>query len=202
PDRRVQQAIHLAFTKMTELGSARQVLLWFRQERVSLPALPHESGESTLVWKLPVYHNILSILTNPIYAGAYAFGKTESRTRIVEGRARKSEGHRKSRSEWMVLLQDHHPQYISWAQYERTQAVIAANTHMKARMPKAGRGGRGLLSGLLRCRRCGRMLHVAYSGNGGQVLRYHCWGAHINHGERQCIGFGGLRVDDAVAREV
>jgi excisionase family DNA binding protein len=202
PDRRVQQAIHLVFTKMTELGSARQVLLWFRQEGMSLPAVRHEPGEAALVWKLPVYHNILSVLTNPIYAGAYVFGKTESRTRIVDGRARKSEGHRKPRSDWMVLLQDHHPRYISWTQYERTQAVIATNTHMKSRMPKAGRGGRGLLAGLLRCRRCGRMLHVAYSGNGGQALRYHCWGAHINHGERQCIGFGGLRVDDAVAREV
>jgi DNA invertase Pin-like site-specific DNA recombinase len=202
PDRRVQQAIHLVFSKMTEVGSARQVLLWFRQQRVSLPALPHESGESHVVWKLPVYNNILSILTNPIYAGAYAFGKTESRTRIVDGRARKSEGHRKARSDWTVLLHDHHPQYISWAQYERTQAMIAANTHMKSRMPKAGRGGRGLLAGLLRCRRCGRMLHVGYSGKRGGVLRYHCWGAHINHGERQCIGFGGLRVDDAVAHEV
>ena len=203
PDRRVQQAIRMVFRKMTELGSARQVLLWYRQEKLALPALPRDSGESTVVWKLPVYHSILGILTNPMYAGAYVFGKTEARTRIVEGRARKTVGHRKPRSGWMVLLRDHHPAYISWAQYERHQAILAANSNMKSRMErKAGRGGRALLAGLLRCRRCGRMLHVAYSGIGGRVPRYHCLGAHINHGEARCISFGGLRTDEAVVNEV
>jgi len=203
PDRRVQQAIQLVFTKMTELGSARQVLLWFRQERIQLPALPRDPGQSVLVWKLPVYHTILAILTNPMYAGAYAFGKTEARTRIVDGRARKTVGHRKPRSAWTVLLRDHHPQYLPWAQYERNQEILAANTNMKSRMErKAARGGRALLAGLLRCRRCGRMLHVTYSGLRGGVPRYHCLGAHINHGERKCISFGGLRVDAAVADEV
>ena len=203
PDRRVQQAIGLVFTKMTELGSARQVLLWFRRERVQLPALPRDPGGTALVWKLPVYHSILAILTNPMYAGAYAFGKTEARTRVVDGRARKTVGHRKPRSTWLVLLRDHHPQYLSWEQYERNQAVIAANTNMKSRMErKAARGGRALLAGLLRCRRCGRMLHVVYSGLRGIVPRYQCLGAHINHGEGKCISFGGLRVDQAVANEV
>jgi DNA invertase Pin-like site-specific DNA recombinase len=203
PDRRVQQAIRLVFTKMTELGSARQVLLWFRREKVQLPALPRDPGGPSLVWKLPVYHSILAFLTNPMYAGAYAFGKTEARTRIVDGRARKTVGHRKPQSNWTVLLRDHHPQYLPWEQYERNQAIIAANTNMKSRMErKAARGGRALLAGLLRCRRCGRMLHVVYSGLRGGVPRYHCMGAHINHGEGRCISFGGLRVDEAVANEV
>jgi DNA invertase Pin-like site-specific DNA recombinase len=203
PDRRVQQAIHLVFRKMAELGSARQVLLWFRQEQIALPALPRDPGEPKLVWKLPVYHSILGLLTNPMYAGAYAFGKTEVRTRIIDGRARKSEGHRKPRSAWTVLLRDHHPAYISWDRYERNQAILAANTHMKSRTErKAARGGRGLLAGLLRCRRCGRMFHVVYCGHGGTVPRYYCVGAHINHGERKCISFGGLRVDRAVADTV
>ena len=74
---------------------------------------------------------------------------------------------------------------------------------MKSRMePKAGRGGRSLLAGLLRCRRCGRMLHVAYSGKTSEVPRYHCRGAHINHGAAWCISFGGLRPDQAVAAEI
>jgi len=203
PDRRVQQAIQLVFTKMTELGSARQVLLWFRRENVSLPAFPRDPGEPMMVWKLPIYHSVLAILTNPAYAGAYVFGKTEARTRVVDGRARKTVGHRKPRSAWTVLIRDHHPGYISWEQHERNQAMIAANTNMKSRMePKAGRGGRALLPGLLRCRRCGRMLHVSYGGIGAAVLRYHCKGAHINHGESWCISFGGLRVDEAVAKEL
>lgn len=202
PDRRVQQAIELVFTKMTELGSVRQGLLWFRQEKVSLPTFPREPGEPKIVWKLPVYNTVLKILTNPAYAGAYAFGKTCARVRVVDGRPHKTAGHRKPRSEWIVLIRDHHPGYISWEQYECNQMLIASNAHMKSRMePKAGRGGRALLSGMLRCRRCGRMLHVSYTGS-DNALRYHCKGAHVNHGENWCISFGGLRPDEAVGREV
>src|SRR5207247_8326699 len=108
-------------------------------------------------------------------SGAYAYGKTETRTRIVEGQAYKSEGHRKPPSQWTALIRDHHAGYISWEQYERNQAMIAANANMKSRMePKAGRGGRALLAGLLRCRRCGRMLHVEYTGRNPHQPRYHC----------------------------
>jgi DNA invertase Pin-like site-specific DNA recombinase len=202
PDRRVQNAVHLVFTKMSELGSARQVLLWFRGEKTTLPALVLDSPLD-VVWKLPVYNTIWHMLRNPMYAGAYGFGKTESRTKVVNGRARKSDGHFKALETWMVLIRDHHPGYISWEQFERNQSMLADNAHMKSRMePKAGRGGRSLLAGLLRCRRCGRMLHVAYSGTHGEVPRYHCRGAHINHGEGWCISFGGLKPDRAIAAEL
>jgi hypothetical protein len=203
PDRRVQEAVHLVFAKMAELGSARQVLLWFRTEKTKLPALVVEPPGNGVVWKLPVYNTIWHMLRNPMYAGAYAFGKTESRTRVVDGRARKSEGHSKPVDTWMVLIRDHHSGYIAWEQFERNQVMLTDNAHMKSRMePKAGRGGRSLLAGLLRCRRCGRMLHVAYSGTHGEVPRYHCRGAQINHGADWCISFGGLRPDRAIAAEI
>ncbi|HJY04901.1 MAG TPA: recombinase family protein [Bryobacteraceae bacterium] len=203
PDRRVQEAVHLVFAKMAELGSARQVLLWFRAEKTSLPALVVEAPGNGVVWKLPVYNTIWHMVRNPMYAGAYAFGKTESRTKVIDGRARKSEGHCKPVDTWMVLIRDHHCGYIAWEQFERNQVMLTDNAHMKSRMePKAGRGGRSLLAGLLRCRRCGRMLHVAYSGSHGEVPRYHCRGAHINHGADWCISFGGLRPDRAIAAEI
>lgn len=138
-----------------------------------------------------------------MYAGAYAFGKTESRTKVIDGRAPKSEGHFKPRDTWMVLIPNHHPSYNSWEQFERNQAMLSQNAHMKSRMePRAGRGGRSLLAGLLRCRRCGRMLHVAYSGSHSEVPRYHCRGAKINHGTDWCISFGGLEPDRAIAAEI
>ena len=200
PDQRVQQAIELVFRKMTELGSVRQVLRWFREENVLLPAFPHEVGERKMIWKLPGYASLHSMLTNPIYAGAYCYGKTETRTKIVEGRTRKSAGHRKPQSEWKVMIKDHHSAYLSWAEYERNQAMIAANAHMRSGAePKAGRGGRALLSGLLRCRRCGRMIHVFYPGT---VVRYVCNAGRAQYGESTCISFGGLRVDAAVSNEV
>lgn len=202
PDRRVQQAVHLVFAKITELASVRQVLLWFRREKICLPSMVEGPGYK-VTWKLPVYNTIWHMLRNAVYAGAYVFGKTESRTRVVEGRARKSAGHYKPPESWTVLIHDHHPGYISWEQYERNQAMIAANSKMQSRMlRKAGRGGRALLSGMLRCRRCGRMLQVVYSGTHGTVPRYQCRGAQINHGEDWCISFGGLRVDEALAHQV
>jgi DNA invertase Pin-like site-specific DNA recombinase len=203
PDQRVQQAIQSVFSKMTELGSVRQVLLWFRRERIELPMRIFDGPGGRTVWNLPIYNTALKLLTNPIYAGAYAFGKTNARTSVVNGRARKTAGHKKPRTEWTTLLQSHHPGYISWEQYERNEAIIGANAPMKSRMePKAGRGGKALLAGMLRCRRCGRMMHVSYGGIGSAVLRYHCRGAHLNHGEDWCISFGGLRTDQAVADEV
>lgn len=200
PDRRVQEAVRLVFSKFDELGSARQVLLWFRRAKVLLPSATYGDVERSPTWKLPIYRTIHTILTKPMYAGAYAFGRTEERTRVIDGKARKTRGHVKSRDRWTVLIRDHHPGYISWEKYERNQVTIAENAHMKKRMErKAGRGGRALLAGLLRCRRCGRMLHVAYGGIGGRVPRYHCRGANINHGEAMCISFGGLRPDQAIA---
>jgi excisionase family DNA binding protein len=204
PDRRIQEAIRLVFAKVAELGSARQVLLWFRAEKTVLPALDLNSpGQTGVVWKLPAYNTIWHMIRNPMYAGAYAFGKTGTRTKVIDGRPRKSDGHCKPVDSWMVLIRDHHSGYIAWEQFERNQVMLTDNAHMKSRMePKAGRGGRSLLAGLLRCRRCGRMLHVAYSGSNGEVPRYHCRGAHINHGGAWCISFGGLKPDRAIAGEI
>jgi DNA invertase Pin-like site-specific DNA recombinase len=102
PDPRVQQAMEMVFRKMTELGSVRQVLRWFREENILLPAFPHARGERKMIWKLPGYASLHSMLTNPIYAGTYCYGKTETRTKLVEGRSRKSVGHRKPQSGWKV----------------------------------------------------------------------------------------------------
>jgi DNA invertase Pin-like site-specific DNA recombinase len=203
-DERVQHAIELVFRKMTELGSAYQVLIWMRQEKVCIPVSGgHDDESPVIVWKLPFYQNIRSILTNPVYAGAYAFGKTGTRTAVIDGHARRTSGHRKPRSEWMVLIRDHHPGYISWGEYERHQAMIAANTHgHSGAEPKSGRGGRALLSGLLRCRRCGHMLYVAYSGPKGRVIRYYCIGKGSKCGEGDCMGFGGLRIDQVISEQV
>lgn len=203
PDQRMQQAIQSVFNKMTELGSMRQVLIWFREHNVCLPTSTSDGNERGVVWKLPLYQGIQSILTNPVYAGAYAFGKTETRIRIVNGRALKRSGFRKPRSQWMILIRDHHPGYLSWEEYERNQAMIRANAHIySGAEPKAGRGGRALLSGLLRCRRCGRMLYVSYTGPRAAVIRYECRGELIDCGKGMCVSFGGLRVDAEVTREV
>ena len=202
PDRRIQKAIHLVFRRFIELGSARQTLLWFRGEKVTLPAIHYGQFGREIRWANPVYSTILKFLQNPLYAGAYVFGRRETRTQIVDGRAHKSDGHLKPMDRWTVLLREHHPGYISWQQFERNQLVLEENAHMKSGSQKAGRGGRCLLAGLLRCRRCGRMLHVGYTGSEGSAGRYFCRGAHLNHGTGRCISFGALRPDQTVATEI
>lgn len=204
PDQRVHQALGLVFEQFAIAGSVRQALLWFRQERVTLPSLTPEPGWGERVtWRLPVYNTILKILTNPCYAGAYAFGRTYTRTAVIDGRPHKTRGHRQAREHWIALLRDHHEPYIPWDVYERNQQLIAHNAQMKGLMVRgAVRRGPSLLPGLLRCGHCGRRLHVSYSGVRGYVPRYSCRGAAINHGTDRCIAFGGLRVDEAIRREV
>jgi DNA invertase Pin-like site-specific DNA recombinase len=203
PDRRVQEAIGLVFRKFAEIQSIRQVHLWLRQEGVLTPSVETDGEGRRIVWKLPVYNTVRAVLTNPIYGGAYAFGRTASRVTVENGRKRVSRGHRRDREEWDVLILDHHEGYVSWTEFERNQRLIADNANCRGLMVRgAVRRGDALLAGLLRCGHCGRRLHVSYSGTDGYCVRYTCRGAHINHGTRPCIAFGGLRVDAAVSTDV
>lgn len=204
PDLRIREAISAVFARFAQVGSVRQVLLWFRQERIELPSAVYDGGRRAVVWRLPSYNTVLHILGNPVYAGAYAFGRTETRVRIEDGRKCVVRGNRRARELWQVLIVEHHQGYIAWDTYEHNQRVIADNTNMLGGMVRgAVRRGDALLAGLLRCGHCGRKLHVAYSGHDGTVSRYHCRGAAINHGaEHTCISFGSLRVDRSVAEEV
>jgi excisionase family DNA binding protein len=203
PDRRVQEAIALVFGKFDELQTVRQVHLWMRQKRLPLPAVIYGDGGRQITWKLPVYNTLHHMLTNPVYAGAYVFGRTGSRTTIEAGRKRIVRGFRKERAAWEVLILDHHEGYIGWTDFERNQRLISDNANGKSFMSRGSvRRGQALLAGLLRCGHCGRKLHVAYSGADGDVGRYHCRGGYLNHGGDRCISFGGMRIDRAVGAEV
>jgi len=200
----IREAIALVFSKFAEFHSVRQVLLWLRQESIALPSTHYGAQGRSVVWKLPIYNTVLHILTNPVYAGAYVFGRTETRVRIEQGRKRVLRGFRRPREHWQVLITEHHEGYISWDTYEHNQRVIADNANMKGEMVRGAlRRGEALLAGLLRCGHCGRKLHVVYTGSDGNTSRYHCRGANINHGAAgKCISFGSLRIDQAVGAEV
>jgi DNA invertase Pin-like site-specific DNA recombinase len=201
PDKRVQQAIQLVFTKFAELQSARQVHIWLRDEGIELPAKSRRGEAHGVVWRLPAYNIVHNILTNPIYAGAYAFGRTTSRISVVDGRKRVRRGVQRPMDQWDVLIKDHHAAYISWDEFERNLKAIANNaTGMSSALTRgAAREGELLLPGLLRCGHCGRKLHVHY---GGKLGRYNCYGARMNHGTERCISVSGLSIDAAIAKEV
>lgn len=197
PDQRIQERIRLVFRKFLELGSIRQVLLWFLEEELQVPASdPHGSVH----WRRPRYGSFYHILTNPMYAGAYVFGRTEHGTRLEGGQPRKLT-RRRARKEWLSLIPGHHEGYISWEQFERIQTMISDNGNGFSR-PGAAKRGCSLLAGLIRCRRCGRKLTVAYTGAGRQFLRYCCRRGQLDNGEPKCLSLGGVPVDRAIAHEV
>ncbi|PNP95809.1 recombinase family protein [Sphingobium sp. SA916] len=200
PDEHVQEAIRLVFAKFRELGSARQVFLWLRTAAIKMPVMRRNVDVCKLEWKPPAYHSVVQILHNPLYAGAYAFGRVGQRTKVVDGRSRKISGYQKPQEEWSTLIPDHHPGYISWQDYEENQRLLLDNAYMKSNCSrKSGRGGRALLTGLMRCGRCGRMMRVFYGMEKGHAHRYQCRGDDAHVGAGLCIGIGGLRIDRAIA---
>jgi hypothetical protein len=190
--------------KFQELGSARQVLLWAQDQALQLPITRrNNSSVCKIEWRPAAYHTVLQILRHPVYAGAYVFGRTTQRTRIVDGRARKTTGHTKPMTGSNVLLRDHHPGYISWERYEANQKLISENAHMLPRTDrKSARGGRALLTGLVRCGRCGRTMRVLYGANSGHAHRYQCRGDGSHVVALLCIGVGGVGIDRAVAAQI
>ena len=203
PDRRVQDGISLVFRKFAELQSVRQVLLWFRQENVLVPAIVQGRGKCPIEWKAPVYHTLYHVLTNPVYAGSYAYGRRGTRVTIEGGRKRiMRDNLRRDWKDWEVLIHDHHEGYISWSEFERNQHLISDNANGKSYMGRGSiRRGEALLPGLFRCARCGRRLHIQYTGKGGNTQRYVCRGAFSAKAVDNCIGFGGMRVDRHIAQE-
>ena len=203
PDERVAEAIRMLFRKFRELGSARQVFLWMRSAGLSLPVVQRNLSACKILWQPPAYHTVIQVLQNPIYAGAYAFGRRGDRTRVVEGRARKTSGHRRDRADWNTLLRDNHEGYITWAEFEEHQRMLEENAHMQRRASrKAGRGGRALLTGLVRCGCCGRRMRVFYGMQSGHAHRYQCRGDDAHVGAGLCVGIGGVRVDRAVVAQM
>ena len=201
PDMRIQEAIRLIFAKFRECGSARQVLLAMSTEQVHFPRPSDGKRMIAFEWRPIRYCNVISVLKNPFYAGAYAYGKSEKRTELVDGHVRKSYGHGKPLEQCEVLLKDHHEGYIEWTEFDRNQALLAANAFGRAGGVKSGRGGRALLAGLLTCGRCGRRLPVVYAGKTPRPT-YRCDRPNLMLGLRRCLGFGGARVEAAVASEL
>jgi DNA invertase Pin-like site-specific DNA recombinase len=203
PDRQVQQAVQTVFQKFRQLGSARQATIWFREEQILVPQVKPGTAGQEMVWALPSSGRIRQMLRNPCYAGAFAYGKTAARTVIEEDRARQRSRYQKPQNEWKVLIRDHHEGYICWEEYVQNQQRLEANVAWaNSEGSGAAKAGAALLSGLLRCGRCGRKLQVRYSGRGGRVPGYVCRGDRGDRGSNQCMTVGSLRLDEAVANSV
>lgn len=192
PDQRQRDAIRLVFHRFAVLRTVRQTWLWLQKEGVRIPV--RRRGRD-IVWQVPTQNNVRSMLTNPLYGGAYVWGRRRQETLIEDGRQRVRGGILKPREEWTVLLLDRHEGYISWEEYERNQELMRQN---QAAVRGAPRQGRALLAGLLRCGSCGRRMEVRHNG---KSVGYRCRGSAEGNGGA-CLYFGAVRADRAIAAEV
>jgi DNA invertase Pin-like site-specific DNA recombinase len=202
-DEALAHAIGTVFEKFAELGSARQVFLWWQRQGLKYPVRRIELRSHPVVWLAPSYGMVLRTLHNPIYAGAYVFGKSETVRGLGGEDTQTIEVRRIKRSEWPVLIRDHHRAYISFEQFLENQARMHNNTLMRDIEQGESRGpareGPALLQGLAVCARCGRRMHMSYGGHRSQrVYPYRCSGARSQRGGTDCQLVGGKRIDQMV----
>src|SRR6516165_5075586 len=194
-DEAVADAIQTVFAYFDQLQSARQVMLRLLEEERQLPR--RATSDRHVRWVTASYKAIHDILTNPVFAGAYAYGRKQTERRVQDGMIRERV-RRTPREQWHVLIEDHHPGYITFERYLQNQQQLRANW----RAPRgegggAAREGRALLQGLIRCGRCGRRMQVGYSGK-TLVPNYSCVRGNQLYGTERCQSVGGRRIERVV----
>ncbi|HEV2201860.1 MAG TPA: recombinase family protein [Bryobacteraceae bacterium] len=201
PDEAVTGAIRTVFDRFAEFGSARRVWLWFRSEGLSFPLQTMPAGmPGPIRWVTPTYHALHQVLTNPVYAGAYTYGKTRYERYVEAHGAVRKRIRRLPMEQWAVLIQDHHPGFIDWATFQANQARLDSNTRPQPHQAGgAVREGSALLQGLVTCGHCGRKLMTHYRGR-NSTPGYHCAGKDLVDGRGvYCLNVGGLAIEQAVA---
>jgi DNA invertase Pin-like site-specific DNA recombinase len=201
PDDQVRHTIELVFSKFAELGSCQKVVRYFHQQNILLPRR-HPCGyhKGQLFWKPPTVSSIYVILTNPAYAGAFAYGRRQVEpTRQVPGRPNTGHLHRPLES-WHHIQQDVYPAYITWEQYRSNLARLRQNatrvTTLDQRARGAARDGAAILAGLATCGICGYRMQVAYRS----THRYYCDGRRRSRAEKICASLHGPSIDTAVTQ--
>jgi DNA invertase Pin-like site-specific DNA recombinase len=206
PDEAVAHAIRTVFDKFDELGSARQVFAWWKTSNLKFPIRRIAGRRHPVIWVAPRYKMFLRTLHNPIYAGVYVFGRSQTVRKLDPDDPQKLSVRRIARQDWPVLIRDHHPGYISFEKFRETQQRIRGNAMMptKRRGDEQGpvREGPALLQGLVRCGCCGRPMVLSYGGHRSvrakRIYQYRCKAARMQGVGPDCQTIGGRRIDEAV----
>jgi DNA invertase Pin-like site-specific DNA recombinase len=169
PDEQARHVVDLLFEQFQVRGTIHGVLCYLVEHDLKVPiraASGPDKGE--LRWSRPNRQTLQGVFNNPVYAGAYVYGR-----RPIDPRAKRPGRPATGRKvahvgEWAVCLRDRLPAYISWEQYEQNLRQLELNRNAKRGV---ARKGATLLAGLVRCGRCGHRM-VAYYSDG--YPRYAC----------------------------
>ena len=195
PDEQAQSVIRMVFELFERLGSIHGVLRHFVAEGIRMPVRPScGPNKGQLEWRRPHQTGIKGILTHPVYAGAYVFGMSSQSQKTRQ----QKRPYRQPREEWLVLLKDRFPAYISWSQYEENQTRLQQNRSLLTSRGSV-RQGRALLSGLVICGRCGYRLRTLYGGRAWHP-HYRCSARMSLYGEPACQLLKAAPLDDEVVR--
>lgn len=206
PDEEVAGAVRLVFKTFREGGSAYAVVQHFAHNDLRFPKRAYGGAwDGRLIWGRLTHSRVLGVLKNPVYAGVYTFGRYQSSKKISADGEVRTETKPVPMDKWHVVLQDHHPSFISWNEFQRNRELLAKNrtNGEETLLTGAAREGLALLQGLLLCARCGRRLSIRYKGNGGIYPMYEC-----NHLRRDgqlttsCIGVRCDLLDSRITERV
>jgi hypothetical protein len=203
PDEEVRAVIHLVFSSFRRQGTVHGVLreLVRRGVRVGV-RMQSQTGRGALEWRRPHRNLVASILRNPIYAGAYVYGRRGIDPRKQQpGRPATGRTPLLPAARWQVCLPGQLPAYIGWQEYGQNQARLDAN-RAGAKGNGSVRQGSALLSGLVTCGRCGHRMSVQYAKpqNGKCYPRYVCSNGNRAYGTGRCSSLSAPSLDRLVAQ--
>jgi DNA invertase Pin-like site-specific DNA recombinase len=201
PDEAVAEAVRLVFSLFEQSSSALAVVSAFAQQHLCFPTRWWGGKRADeLIWSRLTHERVLNILHSPLYAGAYVYGRTKSRSRTLPSEEPRVKGRtrRVKQEDWPIVLLDDHPGYITWDQFLRNQRQLDDNRTWRAEEHRgAVREGPSLLQGIVLCGSCGRRMSIRYQRN-GSLLMYECHQLHSQLAARTCQTMRGDRIDQAV----
>lgn len=193
PDERVHDTVNLVFDVFQRRRSVHGTLRYFVAHGIDLPdRMRTGTAKGELVWRPPHRSALINILTSPIYAGAYVYGRRSVKKCGHPARPNPS----RTPEDWQVLIKGRLPAYIGWERFEENLAQLRANQAKHGGTP---RGGPSLLAGLLICGRCGYRMATCYRTN-GRDLRYQCSRGNVAKGYKLCQSVAGQAIDAVVER--
>ena len=199
PNEVVVEAIRSVFARFAEMGSVRQVWLWFRSQTLNFPSQQDAWG-AEIGWISPTYRSMHQVLTNPVYAGAYVYGRNRSEQYVDEEGVVRKRSRQLPMKDWPVLIHDHHVGFLDWPTFQANQVRIRSNARAEQHQSgRAVREGSALLQGLASCGHCGRSLFTYYRGKKA-TPGYRCAANNQGDGDgHYCFNVGAVGIDKAVA---